>query len=252
MIGESGIVLRRRSALEQIDLAVVLLRADWRRIVVATLPAWVLASAMSAAGWWVHPWLGVAVGVLLARPAQLPALLAASDRVSGRTPDVSLSRTLSASLSVIGNGVVNLFVAALSTIVFVGPPIFWIRWTFAPEVLVLERPESAARTRIGDLSTHGLGEAISARVWQLAIEAWALLSFAMAGELLLHEVLQLGHPFGSWSDGDPTPFYVLGALAVQPLLSIVRFCAYLELRTQREGLDAWFAVYSASTEEGSP
>ena len=52
MIGESGIVLRRRSALEQIDLAVVLLRADWRRIFVATLPAWALAAAISAAGWW--------------------------------------------------------------------------------------------------------------------------------------------------------------------------------------------------------
>lgn len=249
MTGESGIVLRRRGTLEQVDLAVVLLRADAPAVALATLPAWTFAAALAAPAWWLHPWLGVAVGLLLARLAQVPALLAASDRVTGAPVDLGMRRVLHATGKVALLDLGNVLLGALVSPFLVPVVYLWMRWVFVPEVALLERPVSGARERIADLFAHGFVHAVGVRLWQVGVELWAAGTAAAAGALLLDDLLGLGSPFGTWWRGEPTPFFLLGALLAQPLLSVLRFCAYLELRTAREGLDAWFSIYSAAAEE---
>ncbi|GDX82128.1 hypothetical protein LBMAG42_39390 [Deltaproteobacteria bacterium] len=252
MIGETGLVMRRRGSTELLDLAAVLLRRDARRVLLGVLPAWALAAASAAAAWWIDPWLGVLVGVFVGRLAQLPTLLVVSDRAAGRPQPGSLRRTFSGWWATVPTtlyyGIGLLFAALI-------PPLLvyvWGRMLFIPEVTAIERPESGAAERVSALAGAGTEEVAAARFWQVALEAWSIVSITSMGNLLVTDVLGLGEPFGSVWSGDASPFFILGSLVAQPMLSAIRFCFYLNVRTRREGIDAWFLLWATTQASRSP
>lgn len=252
MIGETGLVMRRRSSTELLDLAAVLLRRDAQLVVRSVLPAWALAVTAAAGAWWMDPWLGVVAGLLVGRLAQLPTLLVVSDRAAGRPQPVSFGRTVRGWWSTVPTtlyyGIGLLFAAII-------PPLMvyvWGRMLFVPEVTAIERPESGAADRVSALAGAGTEEVAAARLWQVGLEAWSIVSVSAMGNLVVSDVLGLGAPFGSLWSGDASPFFILGSLLVQPMLSAVRFCFYLNVRTRREGIDAWFLLWATAQPGSAP
>lgn len=246
MIGETGLVMRRRGSTELLDLAAVLLRRDARRVIVSVLPAWGFAALAAVAGWWIEPWLGVLVGLFVGRLAQLPTLLVVSDRAAGRPQAVPFRRTLGGWWATVPTtlyyGIGLLFASVI-------PPLLvyvWGRMLFIPEVTAIERPEAGAADRVSALAGAGTEEVAAARFWQVAIEAWSIVSVTAMGNLVVTDVLGLGQPFGNAWGGDASPFFILGSLLVQPMLSAIRFCFYLNVRTRREGIDAWFLLWASA------
>ncbi len=250
MKGDPGIVMRRRSPLEVLDLGMALVRADAGRIAMATLPAWALVAAVAAVLWTLSGWGAVAVAVVLGRICQVPTLFYASDRSAGNPQPVSQRRVARAVLSLVPqaalHGTLSLFAAVIPpAVIYV-----WGRAYFVAEVVVLERPEAGEWGRIGALAASGSGQVVAARLLGLAVETWAMVAAMMMGEFVMGTLLGLGQPFGVWWAGDPSPFLILGSLAAQPALAAARFAAYLDVRTRRECLDAWFTLWAASNAAG--
>ena len=92
--------------------------------------------------------------------------------------------------------------------------------------------------------------ALGARAWMVAIEFWCVIAAELMGQLVVVELLQLGSGMGSLWNGEATPFLIVGTLLAQPLIALVRLAAYLDVRTRREGLDAWFALWTAANRPG--
>lgn len=252
MIGETGLVMRRRGSSELLDLAAVLLRRDARRIVWSCLPAWTIAALAAATCWWIEPWLGVLAGIFVGRLAQVPTLLVVSDRAAGRPQPVPFGRVLRGWWALVPT---TLYYATGLLFAAVIPPLMlyvWGRMLFVPEVAVIERPESGVADRVSILAGAGTEDVVAARLWQVVLEVWSMVSITVMGNLVLTELLGLGEPFGSAWTGDASPFFILGSLGVQPLLSATRFCFYLNVRTRREGIDAWFLLWAATQSGRTP
>lgn len=244
---ETSLVLRRRKATEVVDLGVALLRAE--------APAWLRVyapwAALAAVGafvfWYVDPWAGAFWAFLFARLGQSPVTLAVSERVAGRSPVPPWT----AQLGAVGR---NAFVqSATGALVVVSLLVFpvaiwlWGRALYAPEVVVVERPTAGTAGRIGTLSAVSGENVVATRVWLLAVEVFAILAGESMGQLFVDGVLQMGTPWGSLWEGEVTPYALVGLIACQPLLALIRFAAYLDVRTRAEALDAWFAVWTASS-----
>jgi hypothetical protein len=247
VIGQTGVVMRRRTATELIDLATALLRPDAGAMAKALLPIGVGVAACTGLAWLLDPWFGVAVGLLTCRLAQLPALLAASDRAAGRVPSLTAGRMFSGWAALLPGWVLYGLGYAVGSMLLVLPPWLWVRSLFLPEIAVLERPEGGASARVSALSANAMGEMFVTRLWQVALEGWAVLGTALTAEFVMASVLQVGEPFGSLWAGDASPFLVVGAFLAQPLVSALRFCSYLDVRTRNEGLDAWFLLWAAAS-----
>jgi hypothetical protein len=247
VIEQSGVVMRRRGPTEVLDLATALLRVDAPALTRVMVPLGLVVGTVAAAFWLLEPWVGVLAGVLLGRVAQLPALLAASDRAAGRLPDLRVGRLFRGWLALVPGWFLYGVGYVAGSFLIVVPPYLWVRGLYLPEVVVLERPEGGASARLTSFAAGAAGEAFQTRMWQVALEVWAMGAVALTGEFVLGSLLQLGAPFGSLWEGDASPFLLLGSFLAQPLLSTLRFCSYLDMRTRREGLDAWFLLWSAAS-----
>lgn len=251
MIENSGVVMRRRGTPEVLDLATALVRVDAGPLLRRALPLAIPVAMATGLGWLLDPWLGVVAGVLVARLGQLPALLAASDRAAGRVPSLAWSRLLSGWAALAPGALLYALGYVLGSPLLVLPPYLWLRGLFRPEVVVLERPEGGAGARLGSFMAGAVGEILVTRMWQVAIEAWFMVGVALTGEFVIEVLFQLGAPLGSLLEGEASPLLVVGSFLAQPLLSVFRFCSYLDIRTRREGLDAWFLLWSAANREPS-
>lgn len=243
---ETSLVLRRRRATEVVDLGVALLRSDapaWARV----YAPWAALAALGALALWVvDPWAAAAWAVVLARLGQAPVTLAVSERVAGRSPVPRWTAQLTAYGRHSFAWIVATGMVIVSSLVFPIALWIWGRALYLPEVVVVERPASGTAGRIAALSGISAENVIGTRAWLLAVEVWAVLAGETIGQLLVDGVLQMGTPFGSLWDGEVTPYMILGFILVQPLLALIRFAAYLDVRTRTEALDAWFAVWAAS------
>ncbi len=246
-----SVVMRRRSQPEVVDLAVALLRVDaaaWARVY---LPWGCLSALCAAAAWRIEPLLALVVAALLGRLAQAPVTLAVSERVAGREPRVSPREALAAVGRLVTASILPTLGLALASLTIVGLPLLAIRFTHLPEVAIVERPPSDVLGRVGALANAAGARGWTTRAWLAGIEVWAMLVAEILGQFVVDGLLQLGTPYSSLMEGELTPFPILGLLLAQPLVALVRFCEWLDVRTRSEGLDAWFAVYAAA-ERGRP
>lgn len=239
------VVLRPRGALELVDLAVALLRADAGTV--GRLAAIVLApvAALSAVAFLVEPWaaLGVAwVGGWFVQPvftAWVARRLFADAVPLGALRD---------DLGPIGSAVVLRVVAAL-IVTFTSPLTCGVSTSAAPwvvlwvgEVRQLERlrPEAAFRRALELVGEAGVS--LPTGLLLVLLPPMGAVAGEIVGQTLVFALLDLGLPWGLAVLGQGTPFLVAGVLVVQPLLAALRVLAYVDARTRREGWDVQVAV----------
>lgn len=253
-MNEAQLVLRRRGSAEVADLAVAVLRANLGSYARVYAPWAALTVSGAAIAWQLGEGWALAWVLGVGRLGQAPITLAVSERVAGRTPRVSDADGLRAVGRLLG-GAGPWTGLVLVTLLF--PPLglyFWFQSLYVYEVYVVERPRTGGGTRMGALATAaGVGGVVT-RGWLLAIEGWAWLAGEAVGQAVVDGLLQLGTPWSTLWDGNVTPYQLAGLVLVQPLLALVRFCAWLDVRTRTEALDAWFLVWAASSRGrgGSP
>lgn len=247
MIHDRGVVLRERTPMECVDLGFALLREDAGGYARSYAGPALLVLALGLAAAWLSPWLGLAVVLPLGRFATAGCTLLAGERITAtphppgpRAPFRAAARLFAGSFA--GN--------ALVLVAWVFPPVaLWMlaRTFFLPEIVLLERPTDGVMRRAEGLAGRGESSAGIGRVATFAIDAFGLLGGEAAGQLLVGELLQLDAPFGELVSTDPTitPYMLVGYLAVQPLVALVRLAFYLDVRTSQEGLDVYFALWQS-------
>jgi hypothetical protein len=245
MIG--GLSLRARSVPECVDLGLAILRAD-RKLIWRSLRGWfLLCTPLVLLAWWAHPLIGLAIALSSGSLLQLPLLTIAAARAAGTAPKLDLRSTLSAMFRVVR---VGLLPSLASFILLLFPPAavwIWSRYTFLPEVLLVEEMKSGWTRRLQQLGDRVAGRSLAARFWQMALLGYGALSGELVGQAVVDELFQLGTPFGSLMNGDLTPFPCLGILYSLPIWGLVRFALYLDLRTRSESLDVFFSLWQASS-----
>lgn len=247
MIHDRGVVLRARTPMECVDLGFTLLREDaggYARTY--ALPALVgLAVALVAS--WLSPWLGLALVLPLGRFATAGCTLLAGERITGTPHPPGPGAPFRAAGRLVSE---TLTANALLLAGCLFPPVaLWLlaRTFFLPEIVLLERPTDGGMRRAEGLAGRGESTAGIGRVVTFSIDAFGLLGGEAAGQFLVGELLQLDAPFGSLVSVDPTvtPYMLVGYLAVQPLVALVRLAFYLDVRTSQEGLDVYFALWQS-------
>lgn len=247
MIHDRGVVLRERTPMECVDLGFTLLREDAGGYARAYAAPALVALGIALAASWLSPWLGLALALPLGRFAPAACTLLAGERITGTphppgpgAPFTAAARLFSGALPG------NLLVAASCVL----PPVtLWMlaRTFFLPEIVLLERPTTGVMRRAEGLAGRGESTAGIGRVVTFAIDGFGLLAGEAAGQFLVGELLQLDAPFGALLSTDPTvtPYMIVGYLAVQPLVALVRLAFYLDVRTTQEGLDVYFALWQS-------
>lgn len=250
MIHDGGVVLRRRGLLECTDLGFALLRADARAIARTYALPGLLTVAISLAAWWLTPWLGLVIAALLGPPAAASCTLLAGERLTGTPHPPGPAHPLLAARRFTA---ATWFARGLTYAAMFVPPVAVAiagRTLFLPEVALLERPPSPFR-RAERIAERAGSTAYPAVLLITVLAGFGVLGGEATGQLVAAGLLQLGTPFGELVSSEPTatPYAILGLIAVQPLVAMVRLAFYLEARTREEGLDVYFALWSAAVRE---
>lgn len=245
MIG--SLSLRVRSAAECVDLGLAILRAD-RKAIWRSLRLWFLVlTPLVALCWWLHPLMALVLALGAGSLLQLPLLSIAAARAAGTEPKVDLQSTLHAMFRVIR---VGLLPGLASFLLLLFPPAaawMWSRYTFLPEVLLVEEMRSGWTKRLQQLGDRVAGRSLAARFWQLCLLGYGAFSGELVGQAVVADLFQMGTPFGSLMNGDLTPFPCFGILYTLPIWGLIRFALYLDLRTRSESLDVFFSLWQASS-----
>ena len=110
--------------------------------------------------------------------------------------------------------------------------------SFMSEAVFLERvPASRAIRRSAILTGGAGGSAMAATGGAVFLLGWVALAVDSLASGLFGFVLQMGAVGGSLSNGDLTPWVLLGLLLAQPLIAIYRLVLYVDARTRTEGWD---------------
>src|SRR6478609_7309039 len=258
-VWEARVVVRERSLAEIVDLAVrfslVLGAGLYVRLAACLLlPSYVLC-------WWllyidVSPVLVGALGFLLYSLVQLPFTIAAGRLMFSAR--VSLAEVLLSSLrllyrATLARGLALLLIARAATIVFAAP-LGVARSLFMGEVVVLEGAGPlAAYRRTTRLTFRRVPESFG--VWlALVATSAAFIALAHIFESLLSaegisiEALPEVWASMNWQAG------LAGLFLSVPLVASLRFLAYIDNRTRREGWDIQvrFLELGRVLSEGSP
>lgn len=235
------VALRPRGPLEVFDLTLRLLRERSRPFAWLAVYTLVPAVALVLVVHWlsVGDWTLGAVAVLVMAPLiQAPFTI-----LGGRLlfeEDASAWEALKTTVKVAGGLAAALFVQAFSLVLICGgiglvaqPVVLYLT-----ETALLERvPLSRGVRRSSRLATGQLGIAVVGVLAAWGLTAWGALLGELTGQALIGFVLQLGQPFGALEQGVATPYLIIGALAIQPVIAVYRLMLYVDVRTRMEGWD---------------
>jgi len=235
------IVLRPRGALDSFDLAVRLLRSEFRTfgpLALAVLgPAAGLVFVGDALG------LGAETALLLFAllPAvELPFTVAASKLVF--QPKVTVGAVLRESLrtlpGLLALRLVELTLLAVGTVAAGLPALFAALATFfLGETFVLERSGlGSAMKRSRSFGFSGLSEAFAGLLLFATVRVAAFGLGDVGGRAIVHDVFGFRSPISVFEGGSYTAA-LLFSLAIVPVLAVTRFILYLAVRTTLEGWD---------------
>jgi hypothetical protein len=242
------VVLRPRSLSEILDLGLRFMTAPAAKLyaklgALTLVPAWALCVAARFLGEW--PWESVwLLAVVLATPIQGVFTVAIgrmmfSEQV--RTREV-LGQTLRRLPAYVGTLIVTRIMIAFMSLGFflVLPPLWmWGRCAYVHEVCLLEQagPIDAVSRAGRMVSRNAMGAVGLLLLLSLTAVGFVLVAEALINTGLLKFVLQLGLPFGSLFDEGGSAAALLGMFLVVPYWATVRFLAYIDLRTRRDGWD---------------
>ncbi len=235
--------LRPRDTGGIVDLGVVLLRAEFRRVARGALPLLAVAFLLGALAWKEDAWLGLGLAWLLGRAAHVPVTRALGARASGAPAQGGLVGDL-------GRGtLVGLLVAlgyTLAACFF--PVVFWVAWrsVFLPEVAILERPGSGMLARGSAVSEAPGAHPLGVAAWLWGADIFGFVAGELCGRAIVGDLLMVTELFANPDAFEPSVYGLLGVLAVQPFRAAVRFAGYLDARTRAESLDVFFAMRAAS------
>lgn len=242
------VVLRPRSMTEIFDLALRFATAPAAKLyaklgAIVLLPAWAgCVAARHLFAWdWASVWL---LALALATPLQGVFTVAISRMMFAE--EVRLREVLGQYLrrlpAYLGTLVLTrVMIAILSAGFFLVVPPFWMwaRCAYVHEACLLEQAKPVdAITRAARMVSNN----VISVVGLLLLLSLAAAGFVFVAEVLLIEgliefVLQLGRPFGSLLDNGGSAAALLGMFLAVPYWTTVRFLAYIDLRTRRDGWD---------------
>jgi len=241
-VWEARVVVRERSLAEIVDLAVrfslVLGGGLYLRLgACLLLPAYSLCWLLLH--WEVSPaWVGV-LGVALYSLLQLPFTIAAGRLMF--SADVSLRLVLSSAVRLLYRATLARCLALLliggGTLIVIGAPLVVARSLFMGEVVVLEGAGAMAAYRRATRLTSGrVPESLGVWLALLATSAafiavCQIFASALAAEGLPIEALPSVWQGLNWQAG------LAGLFLSLPLVATLRFLAYIDNRTRREGWD---------------
>lgn len=248
------IELRNRSTFEVFDLAVSAIRA-WSVPLAWLSLAWLLPWAVLSlfVAWLSGQPLVVLCGLLLlARVVQAPYMLLTSQLLFTEAPSTRsvLRATVVHLPAIFGLWLASVAQILLSGCLFVIPWLFFYPWTlFLGETLLAERlPFGEGLVRATYLSRQEPTKAMFGATLILVSGSWVVLATELLGQGMMSYVLQAGSPFGELSNGDTTPFVLMGVLLAQPLIAVFRLLLYVDVRTTLEAWDLHIAFRAARAE----
>lgn len=242
-LGEATIVLRHRSGLEVIDLALRFVRSVGptqflKLSAVFLLPAWGMVLALRYQD---APWAGLwLLALVLCKLAELPFTI-----LCGRLlfePGTSLRAVFVDSWRALGRTLVAYTLYGIlllaSFLLIVGPLFVGSNYFFLPEVLALEK---AGPFRAFKRSHQFLGGRSGTGLEGMMLRWGMISSFVFLAEILgqatLEYVLMIHVPIESlWEDGG-SALALLGLFASVPYAAAHRFLAYTNERTRQDGWD---------------
>jgi hypothetical protein len=243
-VWEARVVVRERKLTEIIDLALrfclvlggslYLKLSLWLLLPAYALCFWILRSGLPDAPIW-----GCALSILLMPLLQLPFTVAAGRLMF--SADVSLGEVLRPSMRLLFRlCVIRLWSSLMlvgGSLVVIGIPIALARGTYLGEVIVLEGAGPfAAFRRSGRLTA---GRVIQTCAVSLSLLATSL-AFIVVAEISARALGAEGLPIDGLSEvwGAISPEAAVAGLFLSlPLVASLRFLAYIDNRTRREGWD---------------
>jgi hypothetical protein len=240
-LSRARIVLRQRSVLDGLDLAVRFLvrhAGSYARVsVVAVLPAALVSWGVARAVGWAWGWLAT---ILLALLVQTPFTCLAARLVF--QPEVPVRDVLDTSLRalprVLGLRVVQLVAVGIGLMLLLVPGV-WIGVSlfFIVEVAVLERASfGVAISRSLRIAAGQSGQVLVAVLALLGLHLGAIVLGDEVGRAILVDLFQFSAPESLWTAGGSS-LALLGFWLFVPYLATARFLVYIDLRTRSEGWD---------------
>ncbi|MEI7893204.1 MAG: hypothetical protein WCI05_08935 [Myxococcales bacterium] len=250
----SRVVLRERTHLDVLDLSVrFLVVQGWsyaKLTVVVLVPSYAASFALVETGGWFLGWLAA---LALASFAQAPFTLLASrlvfeDRVRVRDVLLPSLRRLPALLLLRGIQ----WTAVGMGFLFLLVPGLWLGaiTLFVVEALILEQATVTGAFGRSQRMTVEFGEALSTLLLVLCVGGFFVVGADVAGRMLLETLLVVRPPPAVWTTGG-SALALMGFWLFVPVGATLRFFAYLNSRTRREGWDIQtrFAALAARPEE---
>jgi hypothetical protein len=137
--------------------------------------------------------------------------------------------------------VTRVLIALMSTAFFLIVPPFWMwgRSAYVHEACLLEQAGPIDAVRRAGRMVSGQ---VTGTIGLLLLTSLATLAFVLIGESLLNDgllkfVLQLGRPLGALFEAGGSVPALIGLMFAVPYWATVRFLAYIDTRTRRDGWD---------------
>jgi len=244
-LGASAIVLRPRPLSEILDLACrlscsIALGLYLRLAAVVLLPCLVLCLALRQGLRWGWPavWtVALSLGVIGQGVFTVAVgRVLFSETLTARTVLALYGRRLGSYLGMLFLS--RLLLAAAALPMLLGLPLAWPRLFFVHEASLLEAagPMEAMR-RSSRFAAGNLGGVFGALLAMLVAQAGFVITAEFLGDGLVHDVLQLGRPFGALFRDGGSAYALAGFFLSVPYFATARFLHYIDSRTRSDGWD---------------
>lgn len=242
-LNQANIVLRRRSGLEMVDLALRAVRSLAPRETVRlafwiVLPCYLVCLSVwyLGASWiWIWP-----LSLSLTRLVELPFLHLMGTLLfdSEATAKAALRASGRSFWRYSGSVLIYWFLLFCGGLVVVGW--FWVggRYFYLPVVSVLEqaRPRAAVRRSV-QLVHRRDSAALQMMFTHLLLRALGVVFAEILGQACLQHVLDVHAPMDSLFENGGSPFALLGLFVATPYSATFQFLAYTNERTIQDGWD---------------
>lgn len=242
------VVLRPRSLSEIFDLGLRFATAPAAKLYaklacVTLVPAWGLCVvARYGLGWgWGVLWL---VAIALATPLQGVFTVAISRMMFADEVRVGevLSHYLRRLPAYLGTLVITRVLIGLlcfAAVLIVPPLWMWSRCAYVHEACLLEQagPLDAGSRAARMVASNVVGTIALLLMLTLAVAGFVFVAEVLINAGLFDFVVQVGRPFGSLFDEGGSLAALFGLFLAVPYWTTVRFLAYIDLRTRRDGWD---------------